>query len=201
MLQHGQIEQKEATEMKNEVDLKIHGLQLHQPEIKLMSQEQRIIHLSELSEIFGHQEIEDALEEARKANKKKEQEEIYRPKDRVRIKGEPSNQLLYVARGMLIEKNGEYMDNMVGQLRVSRGRIACLQNLIGEADNRIVADVYCHHSSMASVVPLDLHYLKEILAESEEKLLKYWQILAYRLIILNPESMREFVQLANEKIK
>ena len=102
---------------------------------------------------------------------------------------------------MLIEKNGEYMDNMVGQLRVSRGRIACLQNLIGEADNRIVADVYCHHSSMASVVPLDLHYLKEILADSEEKLRKYWQILAYRLIVLNPESMREFVQLANEKIK
>ena len=39
---------------------------------------------------------------------------MYQPKDRVRIKGEPSTQLLYVARGMLVEKNGEYMDNMVG---------------------------------------------------------------------------------------
>ena len=64
-----------------------------------------------------------------------------------------------------------------------------------------MSDVYCHHSSSASVVPLDLHYLKEILEESEEKLLKYWYILAYRLIVLNPEDMKEFTHLANEKIK
>ena len=50
-------------------------------------------------------------------------------------------------------------------------------------------------------MPLDLHYLKEILEESEEKLLKYWHIIAYRLIILNPEEMKEFTHLANEKIK
>ena len=37
MLKHGQIEDKEAAEMKNEVDDKIFSLQLTQPEIKLMS--------------------------------------------------------------------------------------------------------------------------------------------------------------------
>lgn len=52
MLKHGQLEEKDAQEMKNEVDKKIHNLQLTQPEIKLMNQEQKIIYLSELGQIF-----------------------------------------------------------------------------------------------------------------------------------------------------
>lgn len=159
------------------------------------------MHMSELSTIFKPQEIEDALEEARKLNKKKEQEEVYQPKDKVRIKGEFSNQILYVARGLLVEKHGDYMDNMVGNLRIGRGRIACLQNLTSEMDNRQISDVYCHHSSMVSVVPLDLRYLKEILEDSEEKMLKYWQIIAHRLIVLNPDHLKVFLPLTNEKIK
>lgn len=65
MLKHGQLEEKDAQEMKNEVDKKIHNLQLSQPEIKLMNQEQKMIYLSELGQIFKPQEIEDALDEMR----------------------------------------------------------------------------------------------------------------------------------------
>lgn len=64
MLKNGQLEEKEAAEMKAEVDDKIYNLQLSQPEIKFMSHEQRIIHMSELTKIFSQTEIEDALEEA-----------------------------------------------------------------------------------------------------------------------------------------
>ena len=52
MLKHGQIEDKEAAEMKDEIDDKIYTLQLTEPEIKFMSHEQRIVHLSELTKIF-----------------------------------------------------------------------------------------------------------------------------------------------------
>lgn len=54
---------------------------------------------------------------------------------------------------------------------------------------------------MVSVVPLDLRYLKEILEDSEEKMLKYWQIIAHRLIVLNPDHLKVFLPLTNEKIK
>ena len=60
---------------------------------------------------------------------------MYQPKDKVRTKGEFHNKILYVARGLIVEKDGEYMDNMVGSLRIGRGRIACLQNLTNEMDD------------------------------------------------------------------
>ena len=93
---------------------------------------------------------------------------------------------------MLIEKNGEYMDNLVPSLKIHSGRIACLQNLIVEPEHRNLSDVYCHHANLVSVVPLDLHYLREILEESDEKMLKFWQIIAYRLIILHHETIYQF---------
>ena len=60
--------------MKTEVDNKIFSLQINPPKIKLMSHDQRIMHLSELAEVFTREEIEEALEEAHRVNKKKENE-------------------------------------------------------------------------------------------------------------------------------
>lgn len=54
---------------------------------------------------------------------------------------------------------------------------------------------------MVSVVPLNLRYLKEILEDSEEKMLKYWYVIAYRIIMLNPDRLKVFLPLTNEKIK
>ena len=117
--------------MKSEVDSKIFKLQLSQPEIKLMSQHQRIIHMSDLSLIFSCDEIKDALIDSKKEHKDHfEEEEFYQPKDRIINKGEYDNAIWYVARGMIVEKNGEYMDNSVNHLRLGRGRVAGLQNLL-----------------------------------------------------------------------
>ena len=75
-------------------------------------------------------------------------EEMFGPKDKIIMKNEWTENILYIARGAIIEKDGEYMDNMVDQMRIGRGRIACLQNLIADSvENRSIADVYCHHSS------------------------------------------------------
>lgn len=128
------------------------------------------MYLSQLSQIFKPQEIEIALDEARDRLKKKESEEIYNPRDRILSHGQQFNEILYVARGLLIEKDGDYMDNKVGSLRLPHSNIACLQNLIADShDNFQISDVYCHHSSMASVIKLDLLYLKDILQNSLEK--------------------------------
>lgn len=101
------------------------------------------------------------------------QENLYNPKDHVIMKGEQSSSILYVARGVIIEKNGEYMNNRVDHMRIGRGRIACLQNLLSDARegnvNRSISDVYCHHASMVAVVPLDLHYLQDVLRDSQTK--------------------------------
>lgn len=52
MLKVGQIEDKEAQALQSEIDKMIINLENHDPEIELKSQKERIMHYSELSEIF-----------------------------------------------------------------------------------------------------------------------------------------------------
>ena len=54
----------------------------------------------------------------------------------------------------------------------------------------MVSDLYCHHSSIASVAPLDLNFLKYILEKDEDKLIKLWEVLSTRMIILNPYKLK-----------
>jgi hypothetical protein len=197
MLKHGQIEDKEANELKQEIDKKIYYLTMHQPEIQLVGQNQRIIYYSELSEIFDREQLQQAVE-----NMKEFKEEIYEPKKQILHKGQNFGEILYVARGTIVEKNGEYLDPHVGSLKFTKGRIACLQNLLPSKEEELhISDLYCHHSSIASVAPLDLKFLKHILEKDEDKLLKLWEILAYRMIILNPDKLPQFLPLTQEKIK
>lgn len=95
------------------------------------------------------------------------------------------------------------MDPHVRQLKFTKGRIACLQNLLpSKRENEMhISDLYCHHSTIASVAPLDLKFLKQILEKDEDKLLKLWNILAARMIILNPDRLPQFLQLTMEKIR
>ena len=52
MLKKGQIEDKEAGKLKNEIDKMIVNLEMHEPEIELLDQYQKIVHHSRLSYIF-----------------------------------------------------------------------------------------------------------------------------------------------------
>ena len=57
MLKHGQIEDKEAGELRDEIDKKIYYLTMNPPEIQLMDQNSRIIYYSELAEVFEREEL------------------------------------------------------------------------------------------------------------------------------------------------
>lgn len=53
----------------------------------------------------------------------------------------------------------------------------------------MISDVYSCASSMSSVTPIDLAYLKEILNKDITKLTKLWEVMAHRLVILNFEKL------------
>ena len=69
----------------------------------------------------------DELHEA--IHSKQFPEKIYNPKELLTFKGEKSNKIFYIARGVVVEKDGD-LDAIVPQIRHKRGNIACLQNLI-----------------------------------------------------------------------
>ena len=54
---------------------------------------------------------------------------------------------------------------------------------------------------MVSVCKLDLSYLRDILKNDQEKLLKFWGALAYRLIIFNLDELPILNSLSHENIK
>jgi hypothetical protein len=87
-------------------------------------------------------------------------------------------------------------------IKMKRGSIACLQNLLPDAsDFPQISDIYCHGSGFATVEYLDLTYLKNILRNDDTKLLKLWSILTYRLIMIYHEKLPEFKVLTKEKIR
>ena len=61
LLKEGKIEEKEADELKNEIDKKIHYLNLNLPEINLDDQKSQIIHNTDLFKIFSREELEKAF--------------------------------------------------------------------------------------------------------------------------------------------
>lgn len=54
---------------------------------------------------------------------------------------------------------------------------------------------------MVSVCPLDLTYLRDILKNDQEKLLKFWRTLAHRLIVFNLDELAILNSLSHDNIK
>ena len=87
-----------------------------------------------------------------------------------------------------MEKNGDYDDISEPTIKYKRGSVACLYNLLPDSENEdLHSNVYCHGSSISSVVALDLDQLKFILSKDRAKLLKLWNILVVRMIMLKKE--------------
>lgn len=196
MLKKGQIEDKEAAELKGEIDAKIYYLQMHPPEIELVDHHQRIQFYSELSEVFDREDLHKAFHNVNIGEK------LYNPKEQIVAAGEHQNLIFFVARGMVIEKDGDIDDFLIPSLKFHRGNIACLQNLLPFSDkDKQISDVYCHHGSIVSVVPLDLEYLKFVLTKDRHKLVKLWHILAYRLIVIHQSKLKQLQHFTQDKIK
>ena len=65
MLKKGQIEDKEASQFKNEIDKMIVNLELHDPEIQLLDAHDRIEKYSELADIFSSDDLKYAFQETK----------------------------------------------------------------------------------------------------------------------------------------
>ena len=132
MLKNGQIEDKEAGALKNEIDSKIFYMTIHNPDIELAVPIKRLIYTSDLSDIFSTEDLKKAVEQ-------QEVKDILF-KEKQQIVGQKSmdmaGKVLFVARGKVIEKDGKY-DDQIYELKHGRGNIACLQNLLPNAENEV----------------------------------------------------------------
>lgn len=126
--------------------------------------------------------------------RKEFKEHMYNPQDHIVTRNAKNKGIYYIARGICIEKDGEYGDKNVPHLKLTKGHIACLQNLLPntEEENEI-SDLYCHDSGYTSVIKLDnfvdVGHLKKILLNDPNKMLKLWEKLAHRMIILHSEEL------------
>ena len=172
---------------------------MHPPEINLIDQDQRIIHYSELSEVFDREELQYAFQ-----NLGSREEKIYNPHDQLVSHGDMTNNkcIIYISRGILVEKDGDLDDLYSPFIKHKRGSITCLQNLLPDAENNSqISDVFCHQSGIAIVEYLNLEYLRGILAKDQEKLLKLWKIMSYRLIMIHHEKLPQFKFITKEKVR
>jgi hypothetical protein len=157
---------------------------MHTPTIELMDQKQKIVYYSELSEVFERNELLRAVEATEFT------ERIFHPGEQILAKGDLTNKVLYVARGTIVEKDGVLGDGFVPTLKFKKGNIACLQNLLPDMETEpMISDVYSSASSISSVTPIDLASLKQILSKDVGKLRKLWEILTYRIVILEFEKL------------
>ena len=102
---------------------------MHTPEIKEIDQHHRIMFYSELAEIFDKNELHEALDGL------KPEEKMFNPRQAIQNVNERVRSVIYVARGTVVEKDGDYDDFNAKQLRFKRGRIACLQNLLPDPEH------------------------------------------------------------------
>jgi len=116
--------------------------------------------------------------------------------------GDMSDSIFFVARGIMIEKNGDLEDFNAPQIKFSKGQIASLQNLIPGSETKTqISNVFCSNSIMGSVYKLNLKHLKFILIRDQAKMQKLWEMLAWRLIIIHNQDLKAFSTLTQEKVK
>ena len=101
--------------------------------------------------------------------------------------------IYFVARGIIIEKAGKLNDVFVPSLKFLRGQIVGMQNLLpGSQKYPQLSNIYCSPSVMGSVTKLDVTHLRSIIAKDKNKLMKLWEQLCWRLIILNHKKLKIF---------
>lgn len=196
MLKKGQLEDKEANQFKNEIDMMIVALNNHNPDIKLKDQLSSIIG-SVLSEIFTKEDIEKAYKGT------KFEEKPYTGKDLIVKEGKKNyDKIIYVSRGAVIEKSGDYEASTIEHIRFKNGQIACLQNLLpSNVKEHQITDVYAHNSAYVQIIELDVTYLRQLLIDYPDKLIKFWEKLAYRMIIIHYAELGNIDTMKKEKIK
>jgi len=91
--------------------------------------------------------------------------------------------IYFVTRGMVVEKNGD-VDMKAPKFNHKTGDILGLQYLNPAFGNCAIANAYCHHSSDAAVIPLEISKVRKFLMENDSSILKFWKAVTPRLIKL-----------------
>lgn len=97
----------------------------------MLDQKSRIQHVSELSAVFEAEELKKAFVD------KESKEVMYSPSQIITTNENKGDCVFFVARGMIIEKNGQLDDHQVPQIKFNKGDIACLQNLLPGSENLV----------------------------------------------------------------
>jgi hypothetical protein len=101
------------------------------------------------------------------------------------------NKLLFVVRGTLVEKSGDY-DEPGPKIIFKKGNIAHLRKTIEVDEGHGNANIFVGEETMASIVALDTDSLKEITQTDKCNYYpKIWRKVASRVIILSIKELGE----------
>ena len=64
-----------------------------------------------------------------------------------------------------------------------------------------LSNIYAYHTSIANIIPLDLEYLRSILAQDFAKLELFWNIISYRMLTINFQNLPQFRILTQDSLK
>lgn len=178
MLKKGQIEEKQYTKITSEIDQKVFQLKTRNPKIHMRDQKTLIKQESEFKKIFSQDQVEEIV--------KNLSDEVFLDHHQEVVKSdEKVSKVYYVARGRIEEKYGP-KDSKNRALTYHKGQIALFHLMLPEmADQSAQSSVYSHEHGTASVIPIPVDKMREILMNDEQALTKFWHHNAYRMIFFN----------------
>lgn len=100
------------------------------------------------------------------------EERIFKPKEVIASLGHPElmDCLLFVSRGRVIEKIGDYDDN-TPEIVYKQGSIVHMNLLLEKGNNKSKTTIYCHEDSRAGVVRINHTQLANILEDDKENMM------------------------------
>lgn len=114
------------------------------------------------------------------------------------------DKLLFVVRGTIIEKAGDY-DEPGPKITFKQSNIAHLRKTIEVDKAHSNPNIYVHESTKASIVAIDTEYFKKITKEDKSNYYpKIWKKVSSRVLILSKHELGDndiFKNLSEEAIK
>ena len=83
MLHNGQIQEKDAAQLKEEIDDKLYFLKMNPPVLSFNFQPSRIVHYSDLSGLFKKDQLKDLFKN------QTYEEKLFKPKEEIASLGKP----------------------------------------------------------------------------------------------------------------
>ena len=151
-------------------------LSVRPPKLTLADHREDMAKCPELSDIFSAEELATAMGAAPGDG------QPYAGKAQLVAKGTRADSILCVARGLILEKDGDY-DTQCPEVEYTHGNVVRLENLTpGHRLLEPTTNVFCHEASAARVIEINAGQLRKLLeddlAKGGERTRRLWRILA-----------------------